>query len=66
MKTLAINVTRLALVSLAFAALTACESTEPKKPKPVPPTAGIDEKPWNRPHSWENNARYGNMLPQGR
>lgn len=45
--------------------LTACESTnEPRKPKPVPPTLAIDEKPWNRPRSWENNSRFGGMLPQ--
>lgn len=61
---------RLFFLGLAIAALTlmpACEtSNKPKKPKPVPPTAGVDVKPWNRPHSWENNSRFGGMMPQSR
>lgn len=55
----------LALVMVVLGA--SCEtSSKPKKPKPVPPTAGVDGKPWNRPHSWENNARFGGMMPQSR
>ena len=62
---------RLFSLGLAAAVLTlvpACETTggKPKKPKPVPPTANVDVKPWNRPHSWENNSRFGGMMPQSR
>jgi len=56
----------LGLALTVLALMPACESSKPKKPKPVPPTAGVDEKPWNRPHSWENNARFGGMMPQSR
>lgn len=57
------NLLRFFSVVLCLVAVCSCE-TGPKKPKPVPPSAGIDEKPWNRPHSWENNARFGGMMPQ--
>jgi hypothetical protein len=59
---------RLCTLSFVLASLfgiTACESG-PQKPKPVPPTVDIDGKPWNRPHSWENNSRFGGMMPQSR
>jgi hypothetical protein len=55
---------RLLCLALGLVALSSCETSTPRKPKPVPPSAGIDEKPWNRPHSWENNARFGGMMPQ--
>jgi hypothetical protein len=44
--------------------LSACDTTTPKKPKPIPPHEDIDEKPWNRPRSWENNSKFGGMMPQ--
>jgi hypothetical protein len=58
-------VARFAFIVIAVSALGSCE-TGPRKPKPVAPTAGVDSKPWNRPHSWENNARFGGMMPQNR
>lgn len=56
----------LGLAVAMLALVSACESGKPKKPKPVPPTANVDAKPWNRPHSWENNSRFGGMMPQSR
>lgn len=57
---------RIASAAILLMAQTACETTGPRKPKPVPPSAGVDGKPWNRPHSWETNARFGGMMPQSR
>lgn len=57
---------RLVCAAALVTAQTACETTGPRKPKPVPPSAGVDGKPWNRPHSWETNARFGGMMPQSR
>jgi hypothetical protein len=57
---------RIAFALLGLAVLSACETSDvPKKPKPVPPSIGLDSKSWNRPMAWENNARYGNFMPNG-
>ena len=63
MKSLGLFCLRLAPLA-ALMLLSACDTTTPKKPKPIPPHEDIDEKPWNRPRSWENNSKFGGMMPQ--
>ncbi|MBB5035076.1 hypothetical protein [Prosthecobacter vanneervenii] len=46
--------------------LTSCTSDEPKRKKVVGPDSGNSNLPWNRPRSWEGNARYGGMVPVSR
>ncbi len=59
----------LRLLSLALAAvcLSSCTSDEPQRKKVVGPDgSAYSNLPWNRPKSWEGNARYGSMMPQSR
>jgi hypothetical protein len=52
---------------LASAGLTSCASDEPKRKKVVGPDgSAYSNLPWNRPKSWESNARFGGMMPQSR
>lgn len=59
-------VTRLLLASFVLSLVPACESDQPKKPKPVPPSSDLSGQAWNRPRSWENGGRFGGMMPQSR
>lgn len=45
---------------------TSCASDEPKRKKVVGPDSHDSNLPWNRPRSWEGNARYGGMVPVSR
>jgi hypothetical protein len=46
--------------------LSACESTEPKRRKAVPPPTDLSGQPWNRPTKAEGAGRFGSMVPQSR
>ncbi len=46
--------------------LPACESSEPKRRKAVPPPADVSGLPWNRPTKAEGAGRFGSMVPQSR
>ncbi|OYW75776.1 MAG: hypothetical protein B7Z37_11785 [Verrucomicrobia bacterium 12-59-8] len=47
--------------------LSSCASDEPKRKKVVGPDGSeFSNLPWNRPRSWEGNARYGGMVPGSR
>ncbi|WP_395743700.1 hypothetical protein [Prosthecobacter sp.] len=47
--------------------LSSCASDEPKRKKVVGPDGSqYSHLPWNRPRSWEGNARYGGMVPGSR
>lgn len=63
------SLTRLLLVLPVFAIsllLPACESTEPKRRKAVPPPMDVSGQPWNRPTKAEAAGRFGSMVPQSR
>jgi hypothetical protein len=58
---------RLLFLVLAAACLSSCASDEPKRKKVVGPDgSAYSNLPWNRPKSWESNARFGGMMPQSR
>jgi hypothetical protein len=46
--------------------MTACESSEPKRRKAVPPPTDLSGLPWNRPTKAEGAGRFGSMVPQSR
>ncbi|WP_395737200.1 hypothetical protein [Prosthecobacter sp.] len=51
----------------AACCLSSCTSDEPKRKKVVgPDSSQYSNLPWNRPRSWEGNARYGGMVPGSR
>jgi hypothetical protein len=57
----------LLLATTAACTLSSCASDEPKRKKVVgPDSSGYSSLPWNRPRSWEGNARYGGMVPGSR
>ncbi|MBK8091274.1 MAG: hypothetical protein IPK32_04595 [Verrucomicrobiaceae bacterium] len=57
----------LLLALVAASSLSSCASDEPKRKKVVGPSDdGLSKLAWNRPRSWEGNARYGNMMPVSR
>lgn len=59
--------TLLLLVTTAACSLSSCTSDEPKRKKVVGPDGSqYSNLPWNRPRSWEGNARYGGMVPGSR
>lgn len=64
MKTRSISLLLLT-VSVAFS-LASCASDEPRRKKVVGPDNHDSNLPWNRPRSWEGNARYGGMVPVSR
>lgn len=54
-------------LALAVVSLSSCASDEPKRKKVVgPDDSAYSSLPWNRPKSWESNARFGGMMPQSR
>lgn len=53
------------LVALSMV-MSACESTEPKRRKAVPPPTDLSGQPWNRPTKAEGAGRFGSMVPQSR
>ena len=55
-----------ALGSSLVLGLVACESSEPKRKKAVPPSSDMSGLPWNRPTAAEGSARFGSMVPQSR
>lgn len=58
---------RLLFLALAAVSLSSCASDEPQRKKVVgPDSSEYSNLPWNRPKSWEGNARYGSMMPQSR
>lgn len=65
MKVRALNFLLLAAISAC--SLISCGSDEPQRKKVVGPDGSqYSNLPWNRPRSWEGNARYGAMMPQSR
>ena len=65
MKTRLFRVLLLAVTTAC--SLTSCASEGPQRKKIVGPDGSqYSNLPWNRPRSWEGNARYGNMLPGSR
>lgn len=55
------------LAITAVCCLSSCASDEPKRKKVVGPDGSqYSNLPWNRPRSWEGNARYGGMVPTSR
>jgi len=57
----------LLLTITAACSLSSCASDEPKRKKVVGPDSSQNSTlPWNRPRSWEGNARYGGMVPGSR
>lgn len=58
----------LLLAATAASIMTSCSSSdEPKRKKVVgPDSSGYSNLPWNRPKSWEGNARYGAFMPGSR
>lgn len=55
------------LAAVAICSLTSCTPEGPQRKKVVGPDgSGYSNLPWNRPRSWEGNARYGGMMPQSR
>lgn len=57
----------LLLTITAASSLSSCASDEPKRKKVVgPDSSQTSTLPWNRPRSWEGNARYGGMVPGSR
>ncbi len=57
----------LLLAVIAPCAFVSCASNEPQRKKVVGPDGSqFSSLPWNRPRSWEGNARYGNMMPGSR
>ena len=55
----------LPVIAISFL-LPACESTEPKRRKAVPPPMDVSGQPWNRPTKAEAAGRFGSMVPQSR
>lgn len=51
---------------MAVVLLPACESSEPKRRKAVPPPMDVSGQPWNRPTKAEAAGRFGSMMPQSR
>ena len=57
----------LLLAITAACTLSSCASDEPKRKKVVGPDGSqYSNLPWNRPRSWEGNAKYGGMVPGSR
>jgi hypothetical protein len=55
------------LLSVGFClAMVACESSEPKRRKAVPPPTDLSGLPWNRPTKADGAGRFGSMVPQSR
>lgn len=63
---------RLLNLLLLLAVITACSFTSctpegPKRKQVVGPDGSqFSNLPWNRPRSWEGNARYGAFMPTSR
>ena len=55
-----------ALVAVSCLSMVACESSEPKRRKAVPPPTDLSGLPWNRPTKIEGAAGVGSMMPQSR
>jgi hypothetical protein len=55
-----------ALVAVSCLSMVACESSEPKRRKAVPPPTDLSGLPWNRPTKNEGAAGVGSMMPQSR
>jgi len=58
----------LILAVTAVGCMSSCTSSdEPKRKTAVgPDSSGYSNLPWNRPRSWEGNARYGAFMPGSR
>lgn len=55
------------LAATTACSLSSCASDEPKRKTVVGPDGSqYSNLPWNRPRSWEGNARYGGMVPGSR
>ncbi len=56
------------LLALTVAgSFSSCTSDEAKRKKVIGPGGGeFSNLPWNRPRSWEGNARYGPYMPSSR
>lgn len=55
------------LLATALCPLASCSSDGPQRKKVVGPDSGdYSNLPWNRPRSWEGNARYGAFMPVSR
>jgi hypothetical protein len=57
----------LLLLAIIASSLSSCAPDEPKRKKVVgPDSSQYSSLPWNRPRSWEGNAKYGGMVPGSR
>lgn len=58
----------LLVAALGVSCLASCGSSDqPKRKKVVgPDDSAYSKLSWNRPRSWEGNARYGGMMPTSR
>lgn len=57
----------LLLLTIITGSFSSCTSDEPKRKKVVGPDGSqYSSLPWNRPRSWEGNAKYGGMVPGSR